>query len=585
MNFRSLSIPQKISLSLIILILGYLISMISFFVNGRQAELRLQHVSGDFFSATRYSQHAAVTFDDQIISYEEAVLLGDEEHIQTAQVHGEEVETKLTEIISLESISSTSRQQTENMLASLQEFMRVARPVYTQMTQGGDNPDILEQAAALGKQSSLLLQQLEQAEQDAADELKTEIRAIGESIKTQRLRNLYIFLAVVCTSLSLSFFILIKYLIRPLDNTVVMMRDIAEGEGDLTRRLDIASRDEIGELSKWFNYFIKNIQSIIKAVAGNSAQLEKASSVLTSTSEKLSTGAGELTKQTTSTAALSKRISEHVHNVSQAAENMSNNAGSIARSASETSTNVSSVAAAVEEMNATISEVARSCAKAQELAGKGSEESSSVRDEIAALNEAAQEIGTIIDIISKITEQVNLLALNATIEAASAGDAGRGFAVVANEIKELARQTVGATEGISSSIQAIQGKTAAALKSINKVSEANRDVNEITISIAASVEEQSMTTTEISSMVSNAARNVEDVSSKVNDLTTNISQNIVVSISDAASGLGEVSGSVQAMEGVAQNTVTAVADIDEACGNLSLLASQLKLLVNKFKLK
>ncbi len=585
MNIRSISISAKIFIAIFILIAGYLITTISFSINGSQAEKRLLNVSGDYFSAAQLSQHAVTSFDELLTAYQDAVLLGDEEYIQSAREYKEAVAARLSEIISLTEITSQSRKENKDILSLTQLFTVAAEPVYLQMSKGSDDGELLKQGVVLSEQANLIKERLDRSEQQFADELKAETRAIAQSLKSQRIRNIYIFIGVVTGVLLLSFFIIIKYLTTPLGNTVAMMRDIAEGEGDLTKRLHIASRDEIGNLSLWFNNFIQNIQSIISSVVHNSKQLEKASSVLTSTAAQLSSGAGELTRQAENASSLTHQIKEHVNNVNTTAETMSHKASSIAQSASQTSEHVTSAAAAVEEMNSTINEVARSCASAQQLADKGAVESASVKEEVESLNQAAQEIGTITEIISRITEQVNLLALNATIEAASAGEAGRGFAVVANEIKELARQTADATAGISSSIESIQEKTTGVLHSINKVSAATNDVNDITISIAAAVEEQSVTSAEISKMVSHAAHNVEEVSEDVEALTTSITGTIVTSIAEAAEQLGNVSESVQEMKKVAAETSSSVSDIDEASANLSLLASQLKGLVSKFKLK
>ncbi len=584
MKTHAVSVSRKISLSLVILIIGYLISMISFFNNGRNAEARLHNVAEDYFSAAQVSQHAVRAYAEQSEAYEDAVMVGDEESLELALQKNTETKEALRKIIQLPTISATTREKSSAVLQKVTAFTEQAQPVYLAMSNGTDTPELMDQALQLGEQSHLIQQNLSEMELFFANALKKEVIAIAESSRVQRIRYAWIFAGTVTISLLLSFFIVMRYIIRPLDNTVKMMQDIAEGKGDLTKRLTITSNDEIGELAHWFNTFIENIHSLIQDVAGNSAQLEKASSVLATTSRRLANGAANLNSQVKSSTALTREISGNVNDVTETAEIMSGHANTIASSSKETSVIVTSVAAAVEEMNATISEVARSCAKAQELAGQGAAESASVRDEINALNEAAQEIGTIVDIITRITGQVNLLALNATIEAAGAGDAGKGFAVVANEIKELARQTAGATEGIGTSIQAIQDKTSAVFESINRVSSANKTVDEITISIAAAVEQQSATTREISNMITNAAHGVEEVSNKVNELTGDIDEKIVPNISDAATGINHVTSSVKAMSDVATNTVISVSDIDNASGKLSVLAVQLNKLVGKFKL-
>jgi methyl-accepting chemotaxis protein len=175
----------------------------------------------------------------------------------------------------------------------------------------------------------------------------------------------------------------------------------------------------------------------------------------------------------------------------------------------EASSSVAIVASAAGEMSASIAEISGRLARTTEVVRMLATEAQDTNGQITGLAQAAQRIGDVVNRIGNIAQQTNLLALNATIEAARAGDAGRGFAVVASEVKTLAIQTAQATEDVAKQIAAIQQSTAAAVAAIGRIAEQMQDINSDTLSVAASVEEQSATTVEISHNVGSAAQIVK----------------------------------------------------------------------------
>lgn len=174
---------------------------------------------------------------------------------------------------------------------------------------------------------------------------------------------------------------------------------------------------------------------------------------------------------------------------------------------------------------------------------------------VAKLGESSAEIGQVIKVITSIAQKTDLLALNATVEAARAGEVGAGFAVVANEVKELAKQTSNATEEISRKIEAIQTDAKAAVAAISSISGVISRVNEISMSIATAVEEQSATTNEM-------ARNV----------------------SEAARGSGEVAHNFGGVAQAAQDTSSSAGQSLTAAHQLAKLSQDLRQVVEKFKL-
>lgn len=218
----------------------------------------------------------------------------------------------------------------------------------------------------------------------------------------------------------------------------------------------------------------------------------------------------------------SSQLSAAAEELSATATQMAKNAGSTSDQAmtasaasDEVSKGVQVVATNTEEMAATIREIAKSSAEASEISKSAMKQAQETNETIRLLGEASQEIGNVIKVISSIAQQTNLLALNATIEAARAGDAGKGFAVVANEVKELAKQTAQATDDITKRINNIQESSSSSISAIGGIGKVIENLNNIAISIAAAVEEQSATTNEVARVVQQSNHGVEGISNTV----------------------------------------------------------------------
>ncbi|MBV5307465.1 MAG: cache domain-containing protein [Desulfobulbaceae bacterium] len=301
-------------------------------------------------------------------------------------------------------------------------------------------------------------------------------------------------------------------IVRGLNNVVESLRDIAQGEGDLTRRLEIKANDEIGDLGKGFNLFIEKLQGIIRGVVANSKEVESKSNNLAQVARDMSSSAGESTARSTSVAAAAEEMNVNLNNVAAAME--------------QSSTNTAMVASAAEEMTATISEIANNAEQAHVISIQAVQKAKITSNKMSELGVAAQAINKVTEAITEISEQTNLLALNATIEAARAGEAGKGFAVVANEIKELAKQTATATHNIKQQIEGVQQTAADSIKEINEISGVINSVNEIVATIASAVTEQSTATEEI-------AKNIEQASQGLQEVNENVNQSSVVADSMA----------------------------------------------------
>src|SRR5215213_5836522 len=200
------------------------------------------------------------------------------------------------------------------------------------------------------------------------------------------------------------------------------------------------------------------------------------------------------------------------------ARSLSDNAGNttrlatvVANASADASNNVQSVATATEQLASSVRQISAQVQESNRIAQSAVKQADETDGRINALSQAANRIGDVIKLITSVAEQTNLLALNATIEAARAGDAGRGFAVVAQEVKALASQTAKATDEIGIQIAGMQTATQEAVGSIMMISSTIGQMNEITGSIAAAVEEQGAATNEIARSVQQAAQGAQEV--------------------------------------------------------------------------
>ncbi len=346
----------------------------------------------------------------------------------------------------------------------------------------------------------------------------------------------------------------VTLLIKPVEAVAKCLEDIAQGEGDLSKRLQVKSMDEVGRLSKWFNVFVDKLQVIISAVAQNAETVSASAENLTAISKQMSSGADAMSGQS--------------NTVSAAAEQMSANIISVAAASEQAATNMSMVASSAEEMSATINEVAQNSEKARTISGQAVSHVHQTCAKIDALGVAATAIGKVTEIITDISAQTNLLALNATIEAARAGEAGIGFAVVANEIKELAKQTAEATLDIKNQVSGIQRSTGETVDEIGRIQQVIEQVNDTVATIATAVEEQSVTTKEIAENVGQASHGIQSVNE---------------SIAQSSTVAGQIAQDISSVNAGTEEMANASQQVNLGSEKLSRLSGELRKMIGGFK--
>ncbi len=332
------------------------------------------------------------------------------------------------------------------------------------------------------------------------------------------------------------------------------LQDIADGEGDLTTRLDDAVHDEIGVLSHWFNRFVAKLQTTMRDVTQRAAGVSSAATQLTSTGTMLASTAEQTKTQ--------------VAQVAAAAEEMAANMSNVGSSSDTLAGTFRTVAAAVEQMTASIGEVAKNAEGASSIADDAATLVRASNEKVSTLGAAANEIGRVIETIQDIAEQTNLLALNATIEAARAGEAGKGFSVVANEVKDLARQTAEATQDIRRRIERIQSSTGESVEAIAKIDSVIAKVSHNSKQIAVAVGEQRTATQEIAGNLAKSSQAIGVVANNVQE---------------GAKASSEITKSISAVNGQAGSTAAAAEESSVTGKALADVSSELMRLVKQFK--
>ena len=306
---------------------------------------------------------------------------------------------------------------------------------------------------------------------------------------------------------------LIVDIVRPLNKFIILIKNLTEGDGDLTKRVEANTKDEFGILAGYINTFIQNVQHIIKEVQVVSHEVTSGSNELASVAEELQSTFQSQTEQISG-------ISTNMINLSSLSEQVSN---SLTQS-SERLQNTTSLT----------QEGAISLASIRKEMKTISENTNNLAQTISSLSESSEDIGRILTVINDIADQTNLLALNAAIEAARAGEAGKGFAVVADEVRKLAERTSQATNEISAIINTFQQESDSAAKNMATTSKSIDDGSnkvEKTLSdfkdVVEGINNANNDIVSITSMVDRQNNSIQDVTNNTGSINAGITQSNV----------------------------------------------------------
>jgi len=325
---------------------------------------------------------------------------------------------------------------------------------------------------------------------------------INQEIANSQLKNTVLGLVIIIVLSVLLSFLVKMIIIKPLNEVIVLTKDLAEGEGDLSKRITLNRNDELAELAKWINIFIKKVQHLVSQIQGSSTQLSNESASL---AVNVDSGNSALEEQKRDIDQVATAMNEMTATVSEVANNASAASDSAKEASDASNTGQSVVRANIESIRSLASEV------------------DSAGSIIESLAEDTQSIGSVLDVIRGIAEQTNLLALNAAIEAARAGEQGRGFAVVADEVRTLASRTQESTQEIQQMIERLQSGAKNAVEAMHK----GKDKASHSVEHSTNVQEALSSITSLISQITDMNTQIATAAREQNDVAEDINRNIV----------------------------------------------------------
>lgn len=330
-----------------------------------------------------------------------------------------------------------------------------------------------------------------------------------------------------------------RIILSPVTGIVEAMEVVAAG--DLTKRVEIVSGDEIGEMAKHFNGLADRLHEAITRVAASGREVSSAAGTLDEAAEKMAERVDQAVLQ--------------INGVATASEEMSKTAGEIAQNCAAAVKNARSAYDSA-DMGKAVIEATR------EVMNRINERVGDTAEIIASLGARSDQIGEIVGLINDVADQTNLLALNAAIEAARAGEHGRGFAVVADEVRKLAERTTSATKEIGETIHAMQAETKKA------VSAMEQGVTEVGVGTEKAAK---------------SGEALESIVAEIDRVTEEINQIAVASEEETAT-TDEIASGIQQISGVMYETAQRIKENSSASSQLAGLAKELKDMVGQFRL-
>jgi methyl-accepting chemotaxis protein len=384
--------------------------------------------------------------------------------------------------------------------------------------------------------------------------LVIEVDVAEAMVPVIKLRKLMMILGGVISILSLLVTLsLIQVLVDPIKKINAMLRDISEGEGDLTKQLIVKSKDEFGEMAELFNVFLNNLRTLISDVKGQATSLSNATTEISATVDEstksleiINHKANEISDNISSNASVTEETNASVEESATSSTLMSEKAKVVAENS-------------VEVLKAT-QQGSQRLAKAKESVEVVEQLSENMETVIIGLNNSIGKIGDIVSVITNISEQVNLLALNAAIEAARAGEHGRGFAVVAEEVRKLADESRSSAEDITVLINGIVSQSTHALKSVEE------EKKQVLVSVD-NINETDMEMSNIVTLVNNVTANIEMITQMIDNQSL-----MTQDISKAMDQITESSvEGAESIEDITTNIQTQSASLEEISASMEEL--------------
>ncbi|HEY1901908.1 MAG TPA: methyl-accepting chemotaxis protein [Terracidiphilus sp.] len=536
-----MKIKTRILSILAVLAGGYLLLLAMVQISATATHSRMSQISSSLFPAALRMQDSQASFERMKKHYGDAVVLQDAAALKGAEADAEATAAALGEVRAELTSSPELSKQADSLLAQFASIRSRDRQTYAAIldAKNGPSDDLMAQVGALGKDNKTLTDTMAEFDKTISATFQKQLDTVDAWSVRSRVTGFAMlgFVVLVCVG---AWLLIQSKVVLPLHSLAVRLQDIAEGEGDLTRRIEVNGSNEIDEVGIWFNVFIGRIEEIVRRVAEHANTLGQAATELAATAQETAEQAAKQQQQAERITTAMNEMSSAVQEISQTTQN----AAMDARSAEE------SAHSGGRTVQTTVQTIGNLLTSNQETSSR-----------IEELGRSSDAIGRIVNVINEIAGQTNLLALNASIEAARAGEHGRGFAVVAGEVRRLAERTSSATKEIDVTINAIQEGTKVAVdamrSSMSHVQsgvDSARSAGEALTSIIHGSESVQKMVTQIAAAATEQSYSTQSVSANVNEIASIIQQT-------AASSQQSV----------------------DACQQLSRLANELTGLVGSFK--